>query len=87
MDAQFFEPGSIPNFISRENINARMWVIWFAFLVTITLVFGVMMISAPTLSAIAWLAFLVCVAMVCYEPRYGIYIMLLFTLFSVTPVC
>jgi hypothetical protein len=82
MDAQFFEPGSIPNLISRENINARMWVIWFAFLVIITLVFGVMMISQPTPSAIAWLALLICVAAVCYEPRYGIYILLLFTLFS-----
>lgn len=66
---------------AAERRAARAWWVWFVCLLGFSLVVGASMMKAPASAIpIAWLLFLICVALIFYQPRYGVYLILFLSL-------
>jgi hypothetical protein len=75
---------SIYNKLSVDSVLSRsrwMWRLWFLGLLGITLLTALVMLRRePTVNLIAWLLFLIGIAIIFLQPRYGIYLVLFLTL-------
>jgi hypothetical protein len=57
--------------------------VWFGLCLVITVAFAALLVSnAVNPGAIGWIVYLTGVAAICYRPRYGVYLMLFFTLLA-----
>lgn len=71
----------------KTNVNSLisqarwLWRLWFVGLLGITFVIALMMLSSgPTIDIIGWIIFLLGAVVILFRPRYGIYMVVFFTL-------
>ena len=78
---------ALQNTFNSNTVSARQlrtsitWVLWFCIIMGFSGVVGLLMLrSGPDISQIAWLFYLAGAIAILYEPRYGVYLLVFFTL-------
>ncbi len=77
----FATNSSLKNAPSQKTRSDIVWLLWFVVLMGVTAVVGLAMyLFTASFSTISWLLYLIGIIVIIYEPRYGIYLIVFFSL-------